>query len=306
MPAAAWSPAGAAAGVPRSLDRRSNAAGGSEERQQPLQRPGAERWHLHRPIGAAGLPLAASQRAIAAQEQRGTARRRAGCPTHQPAGCRRSPAATPPGAALALPLQEHLARMVQIGKKAAAGPKKGKKALTFTIDCSKPVEDKVRLLGGCWMEGGASVVPRAAASVPCAWKAAFCWPAVLAWCRQGVPVAAAVAVELGEPGGQHRRRRAEAGSWSMQSGGEQLPRHCGLRRRQLAGWCGPSKAAAWTGAAARAAAPLAEPAQSARPCCCIFCRSPHCQAAAACCLTPPALPHRYLFRSWRLRPLRSS
>lgn len=35
--------------------------------------------------------------------------------------------------------------MVQIGiKKAAAGPKKGKKALTFTIDCSKPVEDKVR------------------------------------------------------------------------------------------------------------------------------------------------------------------
>ncbi len=33
--------------------------------------------------------------------------------------------------------------MVQIGKKAAAGPKKGKKALTFTIDCSKPVEDKV-------------------------------------------------------------------------------------------------------------------------------------------------------------------
>lgn len=34
--------------------------------------------------------------------------------------------------------------MVQIGKKAAAGPKKGKKALTFTIDCAKPVEDKVR------------------------------------------------------------------------------------------------------------------------------------------------------------------
>ena len=33
--------------------------------------------------------------------------------------------------------------MVQIGKKVAAGPKKGKKALTFTIDCSKPVEDKV-------------------------------------------------------------------------------------------------------------------------------------------------------------------
>jgi large subunit ribosomal protein L22e len=33
--------------------------------------------------------------------------------------------------------------MVQIGKKAAAGPKKGKKALTFTIDCSKPVEDKI-------------------------------------------------------------------------------------------------------------------------------------------------------------------
>lgn len=34
--------------------------------------------------------------------------------------------------------------MVQIGKKVAAGPKKGKKALTFTIDCAKPVEDKVR------------------------------------------------------------------------------------------------------------------------------------------------------------------
>ena len=34
--------------------------------------------------------------------------------------------------------------MVQIGaKKVAAGPKKSKKALTFTIDCSKPVEDKV-------------------------------------------------------------------------------------------------------------------------------------------------------------------
>ncbi|KAL4422011.1 hypothetical protein ABPG77_005441 [Micractinium sp. CCAP 211/92] len=34
--------------------------------------------------------------------------------------------------------------MVQIGiKKAAAGPKKGKKASTFTIDCSKPVEDKI-------------------------------------------------------------------------------------------------------------------------------------------------------------------
>jgi len=33
--------------------------------------------------------------------------------------------------------------MVQIGKKANAGPKKGKKALTFTIDCSKPVEDKI-------------------------------------------------------------------------------------------------------------------------------------------------------------------
>ncbi|GAB4814161.1 hypothetical protein N2152v2_001207 [Parachlorella kessleri] len=33
--------------------------------------------------------------------------------------------------------------MVQIGKKAASGPKKGKKALTFTIDCSKPVEDKI-------------------------------------------------------------------------------------------------------------------------------------------------------------------
>lgn len=35
--------------------------------------------------------------------------------------------------------------MVQIGKKVAAGPKKSKKALTFTIDCSKPVEDKVRV-----------------------------------------------------------------------------------------------------------------------------------------------------------------
>ena len=34
--------------------------------------------------------------------------------------------------------------MVQIGKKAAAGPKKAKKALSFVIDCSKPVEDKVR------------------------------------------------------------------------------------------------------------------------------------------------------------------
>lgn len=33
--------------------------------------------------------------------------------------------------------------MVQIGKKAHAGPKKGKKALTFTIDCAKPVEDKI-------------------------------------------------------------------------------------------------------------------------------------------------------------------
>lgn len=33
--------------------------------------------------------------------------------------------------------------MVQIGKKVASGPKKSKKALTFTIDCSKPVEDKI-------------------------------------------------------------------------------------------------------------------------------------------------------------------
>jgi large subunit ribosomal protein L22e len=33
--------------------------------------------------------------------------------------------------------------MVQIGKRAAAGPKKGKKAVTFTIDCSKPVGDKI-------------------------------------------------------------------------------------------------------------------------------------------------------------------
>jgi hypothetical protein len=38
--------------------------------------------------------------------------------------------------------------MVQIGKKAAVGPKKGKKALTFTIDCAKPVEDKVRAGAG--------------------------------------------------------------------------------------------------------------------------------------------------------------
>lgn len=34
--------------------------------------------------------------------------------------------------------------MVQIvGKKRAAGPKKGKKVLSFTIDCAKPVEDKI-------------------------------------------------------------------------------------------------------------------------------------------------------------------
>lgn len=33
--------------------------------------------------------------------------------------------------------------MVQIGRRAAAAPKKGKKALTFTIDCSKPVEDSI-------------------------------------------------------------------------------------------------------------------------------------------------------------------
>ena len=35
--------------------------------------------------------------------------------------------------------------MVVLGKKAAAGPKKAKKAQTFTIDCTKPVEDKVRV-----------------------------------------------------------------------------------------------------------------------------------------------------------------
>lgn len=49
--------------------------------------------------------------------------------------------------------------MVQIGKKAAAGPKKGKKALTFTIDCSKPVEDKVRGEPGrhqCALQAGAA------------------------------------------------------------------------------------------------------------------------------------------------------
>ena len=33
--------------------------------------------------------------------------------------------------------------MVQIGRRAAAGPKKGKKAQTFTIDCSKPVDDSI-------------------------------------------------------------------------------------------------------------------------------------------------------------------
>jgi len=33
--------------------------------------------------------------------------------------------------------------MVQIGRKVAAAPKKGKKAQTFTIDCSKPVEDSI-------------------------------------------------------------------------------------------------------------------------------------------------------------------
>lgn len=33
--------------------------------------------------------------------------------------------------------------MVQIGRRAAAAPKKGKKALTFTIDCAKPVEDSI-------------------------------------------------------------------------------------------------------------------------------------------------------------------
>jgi large subunit ribosomal protein L22e len=33
--------------------------------------------------------------------------------------------------------------MVQVGKKSAAGPKKGKKAQSFVIDCSKPVDDKI-------------------------------------------------------------------------------------------------------------------------------------------------------------------
>lgn len=33
--------------------------------------------------------------------------------------------------------------MVQIGRKASVAPKKGKKALTFVIDCSKPVEDSI-------------------------------------------------------------------------------------------------------------------------------------------------------------------
>lgn len=37
--------------------------------------------------------------------------------------------------------------MVQIGRKAAAAPKKGKKATTFTIDCSKPVEDSIMEIG---------------------------------------------------------------------------------------------------------------------------------------------------------------
>lgn len=33
--------------------------------------------------------------------------------------------------------------MVQIGKKTSLGPKKNKKAQTYVIDCSKPVEDKI-------------------------------------------------------------------------------------------------------------------------------------------------------------------
>lgn len=37
--------------------------------------------------------------------------------------------------------------MVQIGRRAAAAPKKGKKASTFVIDCSKPVEDTIMEIG---------------------------------------------------------------------------------------------------------------------------------------------------------------
>lgn len=33
--------------------------------------------------------------------------------------------------------------MVQIGRRAAAAPKKAKKASSFVIDCSKPVEDSI-------------------------------------------------------------------------------------------------------------------------------------------------------------------
>jgi hypothetical protein len=35
------------------------------------------------------------------------------------------------------------AKMVQIGRKAATGPKKAKKAQTYVIDCSKPVDDSI-------------------------------------------------------------------------------------------------------------------------------------------------------------------
>jgi len=34
-------------------------------------------------------------------------------------------------------------KMVQIGRRSAAAPKKAKKASTFVIDCSKPVEDQI-------------------------------------------------------------------------------------------------------------------------------------------------------------------
>lgn len=33
--------------------------------------------------------------------------------------------------------------MVQIGRKTSTGPKKAKKASTFVIDCSKPVDDSI-------------------------------------------------------------------------------------------------------------------------------------------------------------------
>jgi hypothetical protein len=35
------------------------------------------------------------------------------------------------------------AEMVVIGKKSASGPKKSKKAVTYVIDCTKPVDDKI-------------------------------------------------------------------------------------------------------------------------------------------------------------------